>query len=107
MHIALKTKKCLKTHAYNIKNAKDAPQAGVTFVAVRAPSVEEHLSHAPTQLRTHARTHARHEHETKPKPISRLGSAAPNKPPNLQLCKRKRGYIVPIEEIYGVLYSIL
>ena len=59
MRIALKTEKILKPHAYSIKNAKDAPQAGVTFVAVRAPSVEEHLSHAPTQLRTHARTHAR------------------------------------------------
>ncbi len=42
------------------KNSKSAPPAGVGFVAVRAPSVEEHLSHALTQLRTHvARTHAR------------------------------------------------
>ena len=38
------------------KTAKSAPQAGVGFVAVRAPSVGGHLSHAPTQLRTHART---------------------------------------------------
>ena len=42
------------------------------------------LTHPHSFARTHARTHARHEHETKPKPISRLGSAAPNKPPNLQ-----------------------
>ena len=55
------------------KDANGKSRPGVGFVAVRAPSVEEHLPHAPAQLRTHARTHARHEHETKPKPISRLG----------------------------------
>ena len=31
--------------------------------------------HAYTRPRSFARTHARHEHETKPTPISRLGSA--------------------------------
>ncbi len=36
--------------------------------------------HAPTQLRL-ARSHARHEYETKPKPISRLGSAKASFPP--------------------------
>ena len=30
----------------------------------------------PRSFASPARTHARHEHETKPKPISRLGSAA-------------------------------
>ena len=58
-------------------NSKSAPSTGAGILAVRAPSVEEHLSHAPTQLRTHAR----HEHETKPKPISRLGSADADFPP--------------------------
>ena len=57
--------KNLKTHAYSIKNSKRAPQAGVGFVAVRAPSVERHIPHAPTQLRTHARTtRTRNETET-------------------------------------------
>ena len=55
--------------------AKSSVAPGVAFVAVRVPSVEQHLPHALTQLRTHTRTHARHEHETKPKPISRWGSA--------------------------------
>ena len=55
--------KNLKTHAYSIKNSKSEPQAGVGFVAVRAPSVGGHLPHAPTQLRTHART-TRTQNET-------------------------------------------
>ena len=39
------------------KKSKAHSTPGVAFVAVLAPSVEEHLSHAPAQLRTHARTH--------------------------------------------------
>ena len=39
------------------KNSKRSPPAGAGLVAVQAPSVEKHLSPAPTQLRTHARTH--------------------------------------------------
>ena len=58
----------LKTLAYSIKNAKSAPLAGVTFVAVRAPSVEEHRpthAHAASHARTHARTtRTRNETET-------------------------------------------
>ncbi len=45
-------------------------------LASRATSVEKHMPHTLTQLRL-ARSHARHEHETKPKPISWLGSAEP------------------------------
>ena len=65
------------------KDAKAEARAGVGLLAVRATSVEEH---APTHAHTasHARTHARHEHETKPKPISRLGSTASIIPPNLR-----------------------
>ena len=37
--------------------AKAQITPGVGFVAVPVPSVEQHLSHAPAQLRTHARTH--------------------------------------------------
>ena len=64
--------------------AKRKITPGVGNVTVRVPSVEQHLPHTLTQLRTHARTHARHEHETKPKPISRLGSADAFFPPNLR-----------------------
>ena len=47
----------LKTLVYSIKNAKSTPHAGTGLLAIRASSVGGHLSHAPTQLRTHARTH--------------------------------------------------
>ena len=60
----------LKTHAYSMllekitlkpmriaaNGAKGEIAPGV-FLAVQATSVEEHLSHAHSQLRTHARTH--------------------------------------------------
>ena len=73
---------CLKpTHfATNAGATQPAAGAGAAVnVAVRASSVEKHNPHAPTQLRL-ARSHARHEHETKPKPISRLGSAVASFP---------------------------
>ena len=45
--------------------AKGEITPGVGFVAVRVPSVEQHLPHALTQLRTHARTtRTRNETET-------------------------------------------
>ena len=48
------------------KRSKAEITPGVGFVAVRAPSVEEHRYHARTQLRTHARTHAgTHDTNTK------------------------------------------
>ena len=68
-------------------SAKRKITPGVGFVTVRVPSVEQHLPHTLTQLRTHARTHARHEHETKPKPISRAGSFASTIPLNLRFSK--------------------
>ena len=56
----------LKTHAYTSKRTRAEARAGVgALLPVRAPSVEEHLSHAPAQLRTHARTtRTRNETET-------------------------------------------
>ena len=59
---------------------------------VKPPPEKDFFPFEPPALRSTSLTHphsfarmrARHEHETKPKPISRLGSAAPNKPPNLQ-----------------------
>ena len=47
----------LKTHSYGSKDTKSPVHAGAGFLPVRASSVEEHLPHALTQLRTHARTH--------------------------------------------------
>ena len=41
------------------------------ILPAKAPALRTIAPHAHTQLRTHAR----HEHETKPKPISRLGSS--------------------------------
>ena len=63
---------CLKPTHFATNYPKSAPPAGVGFLPVRASSVEKHIPHTLTQLRL-ARSHARHEHETKPKPISRLG----------------------------------
>ena len=55
----------LKTQAYNSKYTKSSLHAGVELLPVRASSVEEHLPHALTQLRTHARTtRTRNETET-------------------------------------------
>ena len=56
-HSSNPCEKRLKPMKSATKKQKTQPTPGVGFVAVRAPSVEEHLSHAPTQLRTHARTH--------------------------------------------------
>ena len=64
---------------------KEQPPPEEHFFPFEPPALRStSLTHPHSFARTHARTHARHEHETKPKPISRLGSAAPNKPPNLQ-----------------------
>ena len=69
MHMISNNPKMLKTHAYSIKNEKQQPTPGVGGgggnLAVLDPSVEEHLDHTPTQLRTHARTtRTRNETET-------------------------------------------
>ena len=61
------------------------------------PALRSIVPHAPTQLRL-ARSHARHEHETKPKPISRLGSAEPIIPPNLRYVYVIM-YIQPVQPI--------
>ena len=59
------TRILIKPTIFTPKNSKPAPPAGAGFVAVLGPSVEEHLSHAPAQLRTHARTtRTRNETET-------------------------------------------
>ena len=64
MHMITNNPKMIKTHAYSNKNAKHQPRPGGN-VAVLDPSLEEHLDHTPTQLRTHARTtRTRNETET-------------------------------------------
>ena len=51
-------------------------------VRMETPSVENHSPLTrPHSFASPARSHARHEHETKPKPISRLGSAKASFPP--------------------------
>ena len=51
--------------------------AGGGNVRMETPSVENHSPLTrPHSFASPARSHARHEHETKPKPISRLGSPA-------------------------------
>ena len=80
---ASKSKIMLKTLAYSSKNGKAETHAGAAaagLLASRASSVEATLP-SRTHTASHARTHARHEHETKPKPISRLGSTASILPP--------------------------
>ena len=48
--------------------------AGGGNVRMETPSVENHSPLTrPHSFASPARSHARHEHETKPKPISRLG----------------------------------
>ena len=71
---------CRKSMHFATKASAPRPAAGGVNVAVRASSVENHIPHALTQLRlarSHAR-HARHEHETKQKQISRLRILPPN-----------------------------
>ena len=56
------------------KNAKDATTAGGGNVRMETASVDKHSPLTrPHSFASPARSHARHEHETKPKPISRLG----------------------------------
>jgi hypothetical protein len=92
MSIAAKTKPNQKTHDHSIqksqkvlkpmsiaaKTQKTKPrpeqeeEAG--NVIIETPSVDNHSPLTrPHSFASPARTHARHEHETKPKPISRLG----------------------------------
>ena len=77
----------LKTLTYSIEPTAPKPppeeQQQEEMLPAEPPALR---SHALTQLRL-ARSHARHEHETKPKPISRLGSAELIIPLNLRYLK--------------------
>jgi hypothetical protein len=71
----------IQTLAYSITSMRDQITAGGEHLPDETPSDRRDIaSRTPTQLRL-ARSHARHEHETKPKPISRLGSAEASFPP--------------------------
>jgi len=55
-------------------------------LTILGTSVGKHCSFTrPHSFASPARSHSRHEHETKPKPLSRLGSIASIISPNLQL----------------------
>ena len=74
----------LKTLVYSSKYAKaksvpeEPPQQYIS--PSETPALRRHSPHTPTQLRL-ARSHARHEHETKQKQISRLGTPGGLFPP--------------------------
>ena len=88
MNIPSKTRKNQKTHEHSSnpcqkvlkpmsiasKTLRAKPPAGAEHLSVARPSVDKHSSLTlPHSFASPARLHARHEHETKPKPISRLG----------------------------------
>ena len=65
LHIATKTQK---------RKPGPEQEEEETKVRMETPSVDKHSSLTrPHSFASPARSHARHEHETKPKPISRLG----------------------------------
>jgi hypothetical protein len=81
MHMATNDAKKLKqllSIATTMKNTNQVPEGRRRRKSYRSGHQrwETLLSRTPTQLRlaSPARSHARHEHETKPKPISRLWS---------------------------------
>jgi hypothetical protein len=109
MHIALisprKKRKNFKTHANSIESliisnmflkthANSMLLEKITFKPMRIATKMKRRNQPPEPedisagfspaleipSRSFARTHARHEHETKPKPISRLGSAVASFP---------------------------
>ena len=78
---ASKSKIMLKTLAYCSASGKAETHAGAGGLLDSPASSVEATLPSRTRTASHARTHARHEHETKPKPISRLGSTASILPP--------------------------
>ena len=65
----------------SLKYEKEHPLPEQDFLPSEAPALR---STSLTRSHSFARTHARREHETKPKPISRLGSTALIIPPNFR-----------------------
>ena len=98
MSIPSKTRKDQKAHEHTsnpcekrlkpmkIATKRKSPNQAQTTaggnVRMETLSVENHSPLTrPHSFASPARSHARHEHETKPKPISRLGSAKASFPP--------------------------
>ena len=86
-HSSNPCEKRLKPMKIATKTQKKQPRPGGN-VAILSPSVGKHCSLTrPHSFASPARSHAKHEHETKPKPISRLGSPASIISPQSPICE--------------------